>query len=55
MIFKTETAVKRDAENFVLRYLDKRGYRSLLRSLFEEAGLFRKNIQYSEFPEEHAV
>lgn len=23
MIFKTETAVKRDAENFVLRYLDK--------------------------------
>lgn len=25
MIFKTETAVKRDAENFVLRYLDKRG------------------------------
>lgn len=24
MIFKTETAVKRDAENFVLRYLDKR-------------------------------
>lgn len=28
MIFKTETAVKRDAENFVLRYLDKRDDRS---------------------------
>lgn len=26
MIFKTETAVKRDAENFVLRYLDKGEY-----------------------------
>ena len=37
------------------RHRSKRGYRSLLRSLFEEAGLFRKNIQYSEFPEEHAV
>lgn len=29
MIFKTETAVKRDAENFVLRYLDKRDDRCL--------------------------